>query len=101
MGMSYACWKAHYAAQKYYEGVEKKRQRRLSWFKEEFLPSVASRIGKNPQYPDSCIVSDKQADVLWFYMDTVDQDRAEIIVGDILYSLETRGKWWVLVRRTK
>lgn len=97
--MTYTAWKAGRAAQYYAEGLEKKRQRNMGWFLDEFLPSVASRIGKNAKYPNSCIVSEKQADVLWFYMNTVDHDRAEIEKDGVSYSLEARGKWWALCRQ--
>lgn len=98
--MSYASWKAHRAAQYYAEGLEKKRQRNMSWFMDTFLPSVASRIGSNAQYPSSCIVSEKQADVLYFYMERGSGATESYIIGNDgrTYSLEQRGKWWVLVR---
>lgn len=101
MGMNYACWKADYAAQKYAEGLEKKRQRNMPWFKDEFLPSVASRIGSNPKYPDSCILSEKQSNVVWFYMDPTGPNTAEMVLGEYVYKFEYRGNWPVLVRRTK
>lgn len=98
--MSYASWKAHRAAQYYAEGLEKKRQRNMQWFLGTFLPSIASRIGKDTKYPNSCIVSEKQADVLYFYMERGSGSTESYVLGNDgrTYSLEQRGKWWVLVR---
>lgn len=96
--MAHATWMAHKAAQYYYEGLEAKRQRNMGWFLDTFLPSVASRIGSNVQYPNSCIVSEKQADVLWFYMERGHAQCQSCIVGrdGKTYCMEQRGKWWVL-----
>ncbi len=96
--MTYSMWKERYAAQKYAEGLEKKRQRNMEWFLTEFLPSVAKRIGNNPNYPNSCIVSEKQANVLCFYMerDNYGNSYAEISTGR--YELQSRGNWWALVK---
>ena len=91
-------WKQRMAAQYYAEGLEKKRQRNMGWFLDTFLPSVASRIGNNKQYPTSCIVSEKQADVLYFYMERGSGATESFIIGNDgkTYSLEQRGKWWTL-----
>lgn len=96
--MTHGAWMAHRAAQHYYEGLEAKRQRNMGWFLDTFLPSVASRIGSNAQYPNSCIVSEKQADVLYFYMERGSGATESYIIGNDgrTYSLEQRGKWWVL-----
>lgn len=94
--MTHSEYKALYAARCYAEGLEKKRQRQrqLPWFLETFMPSIISRIGNNPKYPTSCIVSDKQADVIWFYV----MDH-EFEVAGKKYRMETRGNWNVVVQK--
>lgn len=39
----------------------------MNWFKDTFLPSLEKRMN-NPKYPNSCILSQKQADVCYRYM---------------------------------
>ena len=41
----------------------------MKWFLEEFLPSQEVRMNSNPKYPNSCILSQKQAEICYRYME--------------------------------
>ena len=43
----------------------------MKWFLEVFLPSQEARMGRNPKYPNSCILSEKQAAICTRYMQQV------------------------------
>lgn len=70
----------------------------MKWFTEVFLPSIEKRMN-NPKYPNSCILSDKQADVCYKYMNEVD------CYGDygnfVNYQIIANGYKWLMTKRGK
>ena len=76
----------------------------MKWFTEEFLPSIEARM-TNPKYPDSCILTPKQAEVCYKYMndkycrgDYGGFYNYEIVVNGTKYQMTSRGKYTFLIR---
>lgn len=62
-----------------------------AWFLETFLPSLEARM-TNPKYPNRCILSQKQAEICYKYMEC-SQHRGDY--GTFAtYELKTEDKWY-------
>ena len=76
-----------------------KKESAMKWFTETFLPSLESRMD-NPKYPNQCILSEKQAEVCYRYMEST-QHRGDygwftnysIKVGTKVYKMYSQGKY--------
>ena len=75
-----------------------------TWFVNEFLPSLEQRM-TNPKYPNSCILSEKQADVCCRYMKSEQHSGVDynwvfttynLTVGNKTYTLSTKGSYTFL-----
>lgn len=81
-----------------------KKENGMAWFTETFLPSLESRM-TNPKYPNSCILSEKQADVCYRYMEA-NQHHGDygyftnysLQVGNKVYQMTFAGKYTFLRR---
>lgn len=74
----------------------------MEWFKTVFLPSLEARM-TNPKYPNQIILSPKQADICYKYMNSVQCHGDygyftiyEIKIDGKLYQMTTRGKYTFL-----
>lgn len=74
----------------------------MKWFTEVFLPSLEKHMN-NPKYPNQCILSLKQAEICYRYMnerycsgDYGGFYNYEIQVGNKYYQLTKRGKYTFL-----
>lgn len=76
----------------------------FNWFVGEFLPSLEKRMN-NPKYPNSCILSEKQADVCCRYMKSEQHSGVDynwvfttyhLTVGNKTYTLSTKGSYTFL-----
>jgi hypothetical protein len=74
----------------------------MKWFEEVFLPSLESKMN-NPKYPNSCILSEKQAEICYKYMkakscrgDYGGFTNYEITIGGKYYQMTQRGKYHYL-----
>lgn len=68
----------------------------MKWFTEVFLPSLESRMN-NPKYPNSCILSDKQADICYKYMEEI-SCRGDYGYFNI-YQIKVNGHKWTMTQR--
>lgn len=71
----------------------------MKWFTDVFLPSLEKRMN-NPKYPNQCILTPKQANICYKYMDTKDCHGDygwfsiyEITVGNKKYQVSKAGKY--------
>lgn len=65
----------------------------MKWFTEVFLPSFEQKL-KNPKYPNSCILTRKQAEICYRYMDEV-QCKGDYGYFSI-YQIKVNGHKWVI-----
>lgn len=67
------------------------------WFTDEFFPSICSRIGSNPNYPLSTVISDRQFDMCRKYM-TKSRFGYQIRIDGILYTAYNNRGYNILSR---
>lgn len=75
---------------------------KTKWFEETFLQSLEARM-TNPKYPNQCILSEKQADICYRYMNSRNCSgdygcftNYEYTVGNKFYQMTKRGKYHFL-----
>lgn len=68
-----------------------------SWFLNDFFPSIRSRIGSNPNYPLSAIISDRQFDMCRKYM-AKSRFGYQIRIDGILYTAYNHRGYNILSR---